>query len=102
MRFANIKIIEGIGASQYGIGMLSAWLTELVFCDEQAVIPVASYNPKYRITLSLPSVIGHTGVLQVFEPAISHDERKALEHSAETLRKAVERVAPRLQRPTAA
>jgi L-lactate dehydrogenase len=102
VRFATITIIEGIGASQYGIGMVSAWLTELVLRDEQAVIPVASYNPKYRITLSLPSVIGHAGVLQVFEPAISNDERKALEHSAETLRKAVERVAPRLQRPTAA
>ncbi len=34
VRYANITIIEGIGASQYGIGMVSARLTEMVWvCD---------------------------------------------------------------------
>lgn len=102
VRFANITIIEGIGASQYGIGMVSARLTEMVLRDERSVIPIGSYNPKYRVTLSLPTVIGRAGIVRVFEPAMSDDERQALEHSAETLRKAVERVAHRLQRPTAA
>jgi L-lactate dehydrogenase len=41
VRYANITIIQGIGASQYGIGMVSARITEMILCDERAVIPVA-------------------------------------------------------------
>ena len=53
VRYANIAIIEGNGASQYGIGMVSARIAEIVLCDEQAVIPIGCYNPAYGVTLSL-------------------------------------------------
>jgi L-lactate dehydrogenase len=56
VRFANISIIEGIGASQYGIGMVAARLAEVVLRDEQAVVPVGSHNARYDVTVSLPSV----------------------------------------------
>jgi L-lactate dehydrogenase len=55
---ANITIIEGIGASQYGIGIVSARLAEAILRDEGCVFPVGSYHEQYRVTLSLPSVIG--------------------------------------------
>jgi L-lactate dehydrogenase len=42
---ANITIIEGIGASQYGIGIVSARLAEAVLRDEGAVFPSASIRP---------------------------------------------------------
>jgi len=41
VRYANITVIEGIGASQYGIGMVSARLTEMILRDERAVIGTA-------------------------------------------------------------
>ena len=62
---------EGIGASQYGIGMVCARITEAVLRDERAVIPIGFYNPKYGVTLSLPSVVGAEGVAQVLEPEMS-------------------------------
>jgi L-lactate dehydrogenase len=92
VRYANITIIEGIGASQYGIGMVSARIAEMVLRDEQAVIPIGSYQPKYGVTLSLPSVVGQDGVVQAFEPEMSDQERQGLERSADTLRKAVARI----------
>ena len=102
VRYANITIIEGIGASQYGIGMVSAWLTEMVLRDERVVIPIGAYQPRYGATLSLPSVVGREGVQRVFEPEMSSEERQALKRSAETLRKAVARVNLRgAQRKTA-
>jgi L-lactate dehydrogenase len=52
-------------------------------------VPIGSYNDKYGVTLSMPSVLGRTGVVQVLEPSMSDDERRALSHSAETLKKAV-------------
>jgi len=89
VRFANIAIIEGIGASQYGIGMVCARLAEMVLRDERAVVPVGFYSPKYGVTLSLPSVVGREGVTQVLEPEVPDAERQALDRSAEALRRAV-------------
>jgi L-lactate dehydrogenase len=92
VRYANITIIEGIGASQYGIGMVCARIAEIVRRDERAVIPIGVYNPKLGVTLSLPSVVGRKGCLQVLEPPLSDDERIGLEKCIETLRKAQQRI----------
>jgi L-lactate dehydrogenase len=92
VRYANITIIEGIGASQYGIGMVCARIAEIVLRDERAVVPIGVYNPKLGVTLSLPSVVGRHGSLQVLEPLLSDDERINLTKSFVTLRKAQERI----------
>jgi L-lactate dehydrogenase len=95
VRYANITIIEGNSASQYGIGMASARIAQAVLRDERIVIPIGHYHPQYGVTLSLPSVIGHGGVIATFEPDVSDDERAALERSAETLKKARENIPAR-------
>ena len=92
IRFANINIIEGTGASQYGIGAVSARLAEAVLRDERAVLPVAAYSERYDTTLSLVSVVGATGVTATYEPRMSEEERRALEASADALRKTKARV----------
>jgi L-lactate dehydrogenase len=92
VRYANITIIEGHDASQYGIGIVSARIAEMILRDERAVIPVGSYQDKFGVTLSLPSVVGGAGVVEVLEPALSDAEREGLDKSAENLRKALERV----------
>ena len=92
VRFANIANIEGIGASQHGIGMVSARIAEIILRDERTVIPIGSYQPQYGATLSLPSVLGRDGVIETFEPEMSTEEREALRHSADTLKAAVARM----------
>jgi L-lactate dehydrogenase len=92
VRYANITIIEGNQASQFGIGMVSARIAEIVLRDERGVIPIGSYNPTYGVTLSMPSVLGRTGVAHILEPAMSDEERRALQQSAETLKTAVARI----------
>jgi L-lactate dehydrogenase len=89
VRFANIAIIEGNQASQFGIGIVAARIAQAVLRDERVVVPIGSYNDKYGVTLSMPSVLGRTGVQQILEPSLSDDERRALSLSAVTLRKAV-------------
>jgi L-lactate dehydrogenase len=92
VRYANITIIEGNQASQFGIGMVSARIAEIVLRDERAVIPIGSYNPTHGVTLSMPSVLGQAGVVQILEPTMSQEERQALQRSAETLQAAVARI----------
>jgi L-lactate dehydrogenase len=92
VRYANITIIEGIGASQYGIGMVCARIAEIVLRDERAVVPIGVYNSKFGVTLSLPGVVGRAGCLQVLDPPLSTDESIGLKKCVETLRKAQERI----------
>jgi L-lactate dehydrogenase len=92
VRYANITIIEGHDASQYGIGIVSARIAEIILRDERAAIPIGSFHKRFGVTLSLPSVVGRTGVLEVFDPELSPEEKDGLEKSAANLREALERV----------
>jgi L-lactate dehydrogenase len=56
------------------------------------MIPIGSYNPEYGVTLSMPSVLRRSGVVQILEPDLSAEEQQGLEHSAEILRSAVARI----------
>src|ERR1700741_3498748 len=92
VRYANITIIEGIGASEYGIGLAFARIAEIVVRDERAVIPIGFHNSRFGVTLSLPGVVGRRGCLLALDPPLSDDERVGLEKGIETLRKAQDRV----------
>src|SRR6202040_4396523 len=87
-RYANITIIEGIGASQLGIGMVSARIAEIVVRDEHAVIPIGVFNPKFGVTLSMLGIVGRTGVSRILEPAMTDEEIRGLRRSADTLKTA--------------
>jgi L-lactate dehydrogenase len=68
VRCANIAIIEGIGASQLGIGMVSARIAEIVLRDERAVAPIGVFNREFGVTLSMPAISGRCGVSRILEP----------------------------------
>lgn len=93
VRNANITIIEGINASQYGIGMACGRIVEAMTRDERAIFPLGCHLPEYGVTLSMPAVIGREGVVSIRRPRMSDEERAALERSAETMRKAVDGLA---------
>lgn len=89
VRYANISIIEGTGASQLGIGVAASRIVEIIGRDERAVVPIGSCQERYGVTLSLPSRLGRDGRAEVLMPPLSEDEARALDESAETLRSAV-------------
>jgi hypothetical protein len=91
VRYANITIIEGHDASQYGIGIVSARIAEMVLRDERAAIPIGSYQRDLGVTLSLPSVVGRDGVVEVLQPDLAPEERNALQRSAQTVKNALKR-----------
>lgn len=92
VRYANITIIEGHDASQYGIGIVSARIAEMILDDERAVIPIGSFQKEFGVTLSLPSVVGRNGVSAVLRPDLSREEHESLQKSADSLRAALEGV----------
>jgi L-lactate dehydrogenase len=56
--------------------MLSARVAEVIPRDERAVFPAGSYNPRFGTTVSLPSVVGRQGVIEVLEPDMSNEEKQ--------------------------
>ena len=68
---------------------LSSLAAETVLNDERAVIPIGSLQKRFGVTLSLPSVVGRSGVIEVLEPDMSDEERQGLEKSAESLKAAL-------------
>ncbi len=90
VRFANIDIIEGTGASQHGIGIVTARIIEAIVRDEGLVAPIGVMQEEYGVTLSLPTVIGRVGVSRVLAPALSIEEAEALGASAAAIAKALD------------
>lgn len=92
VRYANISIIEGTGASQLGIGVVAARIVEMIGRNEGAVVPIGSFQERFGVTLSLPSRVGREGVTRVLPPTLAEDEARALEESAATLRRALQSI----------
>ena len=90
VRNANITIIEGINASQYGIGMACGRLVEAMTRNENAVFPLGLHQPEFGVTLSVPVVMGRRGVVRSLVPPMAPEERAAFERSAATLRAALD------------
>ena len=86
VRYANITIIESHDASQYGIGIVSARIAEMILRDERSAVPIGSYQQQFGVALSLPSIVGRGGVFEVLQPDLSDEERGGLEKSADSLR----------------
>jgi L-lactate dehydrogenase len=80
------EIIAGKGATSLAIGLAVARILEAVLHDEHRVLPVTSRLDAVHglsdVCLSMPSVVGRTGVESVLATPLSHDERAALEASA--------------------
>jgi L-lactate dehydrogenase len=68
---------------------VSARIAEMIGRNQAAVVPIGSYQEKFGVTLSLPSLLGREGVARVLMPTLAEDEARALDESAETLRRAL-------------
>jgi L-lactate dehydrogenase len=83
---AAYAIIEGKGATYFGIGASTARLVESILRDEHAIYSVTASVQEYGCSLALPRVVTGKGVGKVLHPTISDSEREALDRSAAVLR----------------
>lgn len=96
VRRAAYRIIEGKGATNYGIGGGIAHLVRVIRDDARAVLtvsaPLPEDGPFGGSCLSLPRVVGAGGVLQTIEPLLAEEEREAIERSVRVLAEAAARI----------
>ncbi len=96
VRRAAYTIIDGKGATYYGIGAGLARLAEAILSNEQAVMTVSIVTPEVQgvedVALSIPRVVGRAGVTADLFPDLDGAESRALKRSAEIIKEAVESV----------
>ncbi len=88
VRNAAYRIIEGKGATYYGIGAGIARIARAIGDDEGAVLSLSNIDGIDDACLSLPRVLKAGGIETTIQPMLSDEEAKALQNSAEVLKKA--------------
>lgn len=90
VRLAAYRIIEGKGATYFGIGAGLARLAKAILSDERAMLTVSILTEEVEgvteVALSLPRIVGRQGVVATLPVSLSEDERLALRKSAEILK----------------
>ena len=90
VRNAAYKIIEGKGATFYGIAGALTHICQAITNNEYAILTVSSHHDDVEgienVCLSLPTVIGKRGVHSVIFPRLSESEHRDLKFSAEKIK----------------
>lgn len=90
VRNAAYHIIEGKGATYYGVGSAIARLVEVILRDQRSILTVCTPIPEVagvkNVTVSLPNLVGGQGIVTTFYPNLDQNEFKALKSSARVIR----------------
>ncbi len=96
VRRAAYRIIEGKGATYFGIGAGLARIARAIRDDELVVLTVSIVTSGIEgfdgISLSLPRVVGRAGVLSTLRPEFSAEEGEKLRRSAQIIRDAASQI----------
>lgn len=94
VRKAAYHIIQGKGATYYGIGSALARIVDVMLHDQRSILtvcaPVDDVEGVSDVTLSLPRLLGGDGILATLPLAMNDSERHAIQQSARTLQEAIE------------
>ena len=88
------EIIKRKQATYYGIAMAVGRIAECIVKDEHAVLPIsvvlAGEYGLERMALSIPSIVGKSGLEKILEIPLGETERAALSGSAGQLREVID------------
>ena len=83
------SIIENKGATNYGIGGVTASLCKSILFDQRNVRPVSHWQEDLGVCLSIPAVIGRKGLVRTIEMGLNDEEKGKLKKSADTLKEII-------------
>jgi L-lactate dehydrogenase len=94
VRRAAYTIINGKNATYYGIGSALARLVDVILHDQRSVMTVGAPTDEVvgvrNVTVSLPRLVGGSGVLETFPLPLSPEESTRLHESAQVIRQALD------------
>jgi L-lactate dehydrogenase len=94
VRRAAYHIIEGKGATYYGIGSAIARIVEVILGDERSILtvctPMAEVAGVRDVTVSLPNLVGGEGIIKTFFSNLNEKETELLHASARVVRSVID------------
>lgn len=94
VRRAAYSIIQGKGATYYGVGAALARLVDVILHDQRSVLTVCTPADQVQgvrhVTLSLPRLLSGQGVIETFPFPLAEDETAQLRRSARIIRDALD------------
>jgi L-lactate dehydrogenase len=93
VRRAAYRIIQGKGATWYGIGAGMARIARAIIGNEHAILtcctPVEEVEGIKNVTISLPQIIARQGIEKTIYPQLNAEEAAALKRSASIIKDAL-------------
>ncbi|KIW07397.1 L-lactate dehydrogenase [Verruconis gallopava] len=83
------NIINVKGATNYGIGAVTASICRSIIFDHRNIRPVSHWVDNLQCCLSLPAILGREGVVRTIPLMLSESEQEALENSAASMRRLI-------------
>ena len=88
--YAGWEVLLGKGATCFGIGTAASTLIKSIFNNEHRVYPVSVFlDGEYGlkdVCLSVPVILGNSGVEEIIELVLTEEEQKQLTGSAEVIK----------------
>lgn len=96
VRQAAYNIIDGKGATYYGIGSALARIVDVILNDQRSIMTVCTPVEKVAgvsdVTVSLPFLVGGRGVMEHFPLLLNDRENEQLQKSAQIVRGAIDQL----------
>ena len=93
VRNAAYEIIKRKGATFYAVGVGLARIVESILRDQHSVLSISNLVPGYYgiedVYLSLPAILGESGVEKILKLNLDEKETAALQHSAQVMHEVI-------------
>ena len=94
VRQSAYHIIEGKGATYYGVGSAIAKIVEVIQSNQRAILtvctPLEEVAGVKNVTLSLPHLVGGQGIIHRLNVPLEKEEAEALQKSASLIKSAID------------
>jgi L-lactate dehydrogenase len=94
VRRAAYSIIQGKGATYYGIGSALSRIVDAILHDQRSILTVCARSTEIAgvsdVTVSVPRLVGGGGILETFPLPLSDHETGMLKASALVIRQALD------------
>lgn len=96
---AGVDVLKLKGHTNFAIAMAGAAIIECIAADERRTFPISVRVDDYLgvrdVCLSVPVVVGRSGVARRLEPQLSEKEGEAFRRSAQVIREVIDQTMPK-------
>jgi L-lactate dehydrogenase len=85
------EIIKTKGFTSYGIGAVTSTICEAIIFDQRHIYPLSHWCEDLKCCLSLPAIIGRSGIIETVSLPLNKDEADMMIESAKSMRDIMEK-----------